>query len=55
MEEICELPTDIAISVVPCHDTWKVTIMTGGQQDVGRLEMIETIADRLRTEFDLKS
>ncbi|EIG63538.1 hypothetical protein Bra1253DRAFT_00017 [Bradyrhizobium sp. WSM1253] len=55
MEDICELPTDIAISVVPSQDTWKVAIMTDGQLDVGRAEMIETIADRLRTEFDLKS
>ncbi|MET4344685.1 hypothetical protein ABIC07_004182 [Bradyrhizobium sp. RT9a] len=55
MEDICELPTDIAISVVPCQDTWKVAIMTDGQLDAGRSEMIETIADRLRTEFDLKS
>jgi hypothetical protein len=55
MEDICELPTDIAISVVPSQDTWKVAIMTDGQLDAGRVEMIETIADRLRTEFDLKS
>jgi len=55
MEDICELPTDITISVVPCQDTWKVAIITDGQRDAGRSEMIETIADRLRTEFDLKS
>lgn len=54
MEDICELPTDIAISVVPCQDTWKVAIMADGPLDAGRSEMIETIADRLRTEFDLK-
>jgi hypothetical protein len=55
MEDISELPTDLAISVVPCEDTWKVAIMTGGPQDAGRSEMIEAIADRLRTQFDLKS
>ncbi|WP_035994433.1 hypothetical protein [Bradyrhizobium sp. WSM1253] len=55
MEDICELPTDITVSVVPCQDTWKVAIMTDGRRDAGRSEMIETIADRLRTEFDLKS
>jgi hypothetical protein len=55
MEDICALPTDIAISVVPYQDTWKVAIMTDGQQDARLSEMIETIADRLRTEYDLKS
>jgi hypothetical protein len=55
MEDFSELPTDLAISVVPCEDTWKVTILTDGQQDWGRSEMIEAIADRLRTQFDLKS
>lgn len=55
MEDICELPTDIAISVVPSQDTWRVAIMTDGQLDARRAEMIETIANRLRTEFDLKS
>lgn len=55
MEDISELPTDLAISVVPCEDTWKVAIMTDGAQDAGRSEMIEAIADRLRTQFDLKS
>ena len=54
MEDISELPTDLAISVVPHEDTWKVAIMTDGPQDAGRSEMIEVIADRLRTQFDLK-
>lgn len=55
MEDICELPTDLAISVVPHEDSWKVLVMTDGPPDVDRLEMIETIADRLRIQFDLKS
>ncbi|MGY4432746.1 hypothetical protein ACVWWO_005223 [Bradyrhizobium sp. F1.13.1] len=55
MEDICELPTDIAISVVPCEDTWRAAIMTDGQQDPERSEMIEAIVDRLRSQFDLKS
>jgi hypothetical protein len=55
MEDISELPTDLAISVVPCEDTWRVAIMTDGPQDAARSEMIEAIADRLRTQFDLKS
>ena len=55
MEDICELPTDLAISVVPHEDSWKVVIMIDGPQDADRCEMIETIADRLRIQFDLKS
>ena len=45
MEDICEWPTGLAISVAPHEDTWKVVIM---------YDMIEMIADRLRTEFDFK-
>jgi hypothetical protein len=55
MEDISELPTDLAISVMPCEDTWKVAIMTDGSQDPERSTMIEAIADRLRSQFDLKS
>ena len=55
MEDICEWPTDLAISVVPHEDSWKVSIMRDGpQQDADRCEMIEAIADRLRNQFDLK-
>jgi hypothetical protein len=32
----------------------EVVIMTDGPQDADRCDMIETIADRLRTQFDLK-
>jgi hypothetical protein len=55
MEDICEWPTDLAISVVPHEDSWKVVIMTEGAQDAERCDMIETIADRLRRQFDLKN
>lgn len=55
MEDISELPTDLAISVMPCEDTWKVAIITDGLQDPERSTMIEAIADRLRSQFDLKS
>ena len=51
---ISELPTDLAISVVPHEDTCKVAIMTDGPQDAGGSEIIEAIAGRLRTQFDLK-
>jgi hypothetical protein len=55
MEDICEWPTGLAISVVPHEDSWKVVIMTEGPQDAERSDMIETIADRLRSQFDLKT
>lgn len=55
MEDICEWPTDLAISVAPHEDSWKVVIMTEGPQDAERCDMIETIADRLRSQFDLKA
>jgi hypothetical protein len=54
MEDISGGPTDLAISVVPHEDTWKVEIMKDGRQDVDRSDMIEAIADRLRSQFDLK-
>jgi hypothetical protein len=55
MEDISELPTDLAVSVIPHEDSWKVVIITGGQKDADRYDMIETIAERQRTHFDLKS
>jgi hypothetical protein len=55
MEDISEWPTDMAISVVPHEDSWKVEIMRDApQQDADRCDMIESIADRLRSQFDLK-
>jgi hypothetical protein len=44
----------LAISVVPHENSWKVGIMTDGPQDADRCEMIETIAERLLSQFDLK-
>ena len=55
MEDICEWPTGLAISIVPHEDSWKAVIMTDGPQDVDRCDMIQSIADRLRSQFDLKS
>jgi hypothetical protein len=55
MEDICKWPTGLAISVVPHEDSWKVVITTEGPQDAERCDMIETIADRLRSQFDLKN
>lgn len=55
MEDVSDWPTDLAISVVPYEDSWKVEIMRGGpQQDAERCDMIEAIANRLRNQFDLK-
>ena len=55
MEDICEWPTAIALTVQPDGDTWKIVIMQdipGDDRD--RFEMISLIADRLRSQFDLK-
>jgi hypothetical protein len=55
MEDICEWPTDIAISVRPDGDTWKIVIVQEiPRDDRDRFEMISLIADRLRSQFDLK-
>jgi hypothetical protein len=55
MEEICDWPTDIAVSVRPEGDTWKVVIRhKGGIDETERFEMIMLICDRHRSEFDLK-
>lgn len=56
MEDICEWPTDIVLSVQPDGDTWKVVILQDiPKDDRGRFEMISLIADRLRNQFDLKA
>jgi hypothetical protein len=55
MEDICDWPTDMAISVQPDGDSWKAAVMQEGtEDDAGRREMVEQIAARLRTEYDLK-
>ena len=55
MEDICDWPTDMAISVQPDGDSWKVAIMqNGSDDDAGRRKMIEQIAARLKSEYDLK-
>jgi hypothetical protein len=48
LEEICDLPTDMTISVQPDGDSWKVAVMPeGSEDDAERREMIEQIAARL--------
>ena len=55
MEDICEWPTDMAISVQPDGDSWKVKVLQeGSEDDAYRREMIEQIAARLRAEYDLQ-
>jgi hypothetical protein len=55
MEEICDWPTDISVSVRPDGDTWKAVITHEGAVDESdRFEMIMLICDRLRSEFDMK-
>jgi hypothetical protein len=55
MEDICQWPTNIAISVVPDEDTWKVVMVQDTPTDDRDLfEMISLIADRLRSQLDLK-
>jgi hypothetical protein len=56
MEDIREWPTDIALTVLPDGDTWKVVILQESRQDDRDLfEMISLIADRLRGQFDLRA
>jgi hypothetical protein len=55
MEDICDWPTDMAISVQPDGDSWKVAVtQEGSVDDAERRKMVEQIAARLRAEYDLK-
>lgn len=55
MEDICDWPTDIMISVQPDGDRWKLAVMQEGSvDDAGRREIVEQIAARLKAEYDLK-
>jgi hypothetical protein len=55
MEDICDWPTDMTISVQPDGDSWKVAVMQEGPgDDTDRREMVEQIAARLQAEYDLK-
>jgi hypothetical protein len=55
MEDICDWPTDMMISVQPDGDSWKVVVMQEGSvDDADRREMVEQISARLRAEYDLK-
>jgi hypothetical protein len=55
MEDICDWPTDMTISVQPNGDSWKVKVVQEGSvDDADRREMVEQIAARLKGEYDLK-
>jgi hypothetical protein len=55
MEDICDWPTDMTISVQPDGDSWKVKVVQEGSgDDADRREMVEQIAARLKAEYDLK-
>jgi hypothetical protein len=55
MEDICNYPTDMMISVQPDGDSWiAVVTQEGSADDADRREMVEQIAARLKAEYDLK-
>jgi hypothetical protein len=55
MEDICDWPTNMMISVQPDGDSWKVEVMQKESvDDADRREMVEQIAARLKAEYDLK-
>jgi len=55
IEDICDWPTDMTISVQPDGDSWKVEVMQESSvDDPDRREMVEQIAARLKAEYDLK-
>ncbi len=55
MEDICDWPTDMMISVQPDGDSWTAKVVQEGSvDDADRREMVEQIAARLKAEYDLK-
>jgi hypothetical protein len=49
MEDICDWPTDMMISVQPDCGSWRVAVMQEGSvDDTDRREMVEQIAARLK-------
>jgi hypothetical protein len=49
MEDICEWPTGLAISVVPHEDSWKVVIMTEGRKTLRMLIEAAILAASLQS------
>jgi hypothetical protein len=55
MEDNCDLPTDMMISVQADGDSWiAVVAQEGPAEDAGRRQTIEQLAAQLKAEFDLK-
>ena len=55
MEDICDWPTDMTISVQPDGDSWTAKVLQEGSvDDADRREMVEQISARLKAEYDLK-
>jgi hypothetical protein len=54
IEDICDLPSCIAISIQPVGDSWKVHVEGASENDADRREMIDEIAARLKAVHDLK-
>ena len=47
MEEICDWPTDMMISVLPDGDSWRVSVLQDGSvEDTDHRDMVEQIAAR---------
>jgi len=55
MEDICDVPTDMMISVRPDGDSWVAVVVQESGDDLDRRQMIEQIATRLKAEYDLKN
>ena len=55
MEDTCDQPCDMIVSVQADGDSWKVVVsQEGPNDDAERREMVEQIARRLKAQFDLK-
>ena len=54
MEDICDWPTEMTISIQPDGDSWKVAVLQGSEDDAERREMVEQIAAQLKAEYDLR-
>ena len=54
MEDTCDQPCDMIVSVQPDGDSWKVSVNQEGPNDDERRKMVEQIAQRLKAQFDLK-
>lgn len=55
MEDTCDQPCNMTVSVQADGDSWKAVVsQEGPDDDPQRREMVEQIAQRLKAQFDLK-